>query len=187
MPTEAIFPFLLESNYRYDTVEPRYFGAREYTDFPVRVSMPAPAGACRPDDRMELRDGGGQMVPCLARPLLLWTDGSVRVWDVWFPANLRRTEKFTYTLRKGDGTGSLPMRALMCPLEMTVSVTLGDGAVLRRRVELPPLPKATEPARWEDEIEFELTRIGEYQAFRGTIVRKAWSCASSARCCLTWI
>jgi len=176
MPSNTAFSFLLESNYRYETVEPRYYGVREYLDFPVRVYMPAPEGACMPGDRMELRDGGGQAAPCLARPLLLWPDGSVRVWDVWFPASLRRTEKFTYTLQKGDSTGSLPVRALMVPCEVTVSVTLGDGdgAVLRRRVKLPPLPKA-EFAAWEDEADFELTRVGEYRAFRGTIVRKAWS------------
>ncbi|MHB9108614.1 MAG: beta-L-arabinofuranosidase domain-containing protein [Armatimonadota bacterium] len=175
MPSDAVFPFLLESNYRYETIEPRYYGAREYAGFPVRVCMPVPAGMCRPDDRMELRDDGGQAVPCLARPLLLWADGSVRVWDVLFPASLRRTEQFTYTLQKGDGTGSLPVRALMIPPEVTVSVTLGDGAVLRCRVALPPLPKAMEPACWENETDFELTRMGEYPAFRGTIVRKAWS------------
>ena len=175
MPCNAVFPFLLESNYRYETVEPRYYGAREYADFPVRVCLPVPEGMCRPEERMELRNGGGQAVPCLARPQLRWADGSVRVWDVWFPADLKRTEQFTYTLQKGDGTGSLPMRALMVPLEVTVSVTLGDGAELRRRIELPPLTMTTEPACWEDETAFELTRAGEYQAFRGAIVRKAWN------------
>jgi len=171
----AVFPFLLESNYRYETVEPRYYGAREYVDFPVRLSMPVPAGVCQPDDRMELRDAGGQAIPSLVRPLLCWPDGSVRVWDMCFPASLRRTDKFTYTLQKGDNPAGLPIRTLMFPIEVTVTVTLGDGAVLRRRVALPPLPKAPELASWEHETEFELTRAGEYQAFRGAIVRKAWS------------
>jgi len=172
---KVVFPFLLESNYRYETVEPRVYGAREYGGFPVRVCMPAPAGAGRPGDRMELRDADGGVTPCLARPLLFWPDGSVRVWDVWFPANLRRTEKHAYTLQQGEGTTDLPLRTLLHPREVTISVTLGDGAVLRRRVALPPLPEATEMTAWEHETAFELTRAGEYPAFRGAIVRKAWS------------
>ena len=212
--SDGVFPFLLESNYRYEIIEPRYYGATEYRDFPVRLSLPVPAGACAADEPMELREGSrspnakcrvgslspkpdvsgspspmnrawgpfgvpgdaGRIVPAVIAPRLRWPDGSVRVWDVWFPANLRRTEKHMYSLQRGQGRAQLPERALREPSAVSLSVVLGDGAELRKVVELPPLPTGGDAlACWERESPFELGPAGAPAAFRGAIVRKTWS------------
>jgi hypothetical protein len=124
---------------------------------------------------MELRGPTGELLPSTVRPLLLWPDGSVRVWEVWLAASLQRADKGVCTLQKGDGAVSLPSRAFTGPQSITISATLGDGAVLRNTVALPEEAPADGMAQWRDETEFELIRWGEYTAFRGAIVRTAWS------------
>ncbi len=169
------FPFLVECNDRYDTIEPRVYGPEAYDGFPARVSIPVPPGACRPKDAMALQGPDGQAVPAQLRPLLCWPDGSARVWELWFPCALRRMGRGVYTLHPGAPGGAPPADTLPEPSRVVLTVVLGDGMRLRQEVALPPLPAGDGLSAWRDEIECALARAGEFPAFRGAVVRRAWS------------
>lgn len=173
---DAVFTFHLQSNcYTYGSYT---HGAREYRDFPVRLSMPSPAGLLSPEEALELRDADGHPVPACIRPLLLWADGSVRVWEVSFPAILQRLATAEYRLLRSTGTPvKVAERLLVMPTEFTVLLVLEDGAEMRARVSFPPLfaPVDGRAACFEDEQPFALRKYGEFGTFQGVLTRKAWN------------
>jgi len=175
VPRETLFTFQLRSNYL--TYGQGTQGATEYCDFPVRLSMPSPAERCQPGDALELRDADDHVIPSVIRPLLCWADGSVRAWEVCFPANLQCKASAQYAIGRATGTPArVTEQPLQAPVEFTLYLTLEDGAVLRATVNFPELPASGGTAAvYEDKQPFDLRKAGEVGSFTGMLIRTAWS------------
>jgi len=173
---DPLFNFTLRANYYcYGSYT---HGAKTYHDFPVRLSMPSPEGLYSPGDALELHDADGQVVSSVIRPLINWADGSVRVWEVWFPANVKRMETARYSIHRASGKPVIvAQQPLDVPSDYTLYLTLDDGSVLRTKVSFPALLPTSDGAAayYEDEQAFELRKFGEYGSFNGVLVRKAWN------------
>src|SRR5690606_38011377 len=106
--------------------------AREYRGFPTRFSVPLPQGACAADQALELRDADGRSLPSTARPFVFWPDGSVRVWELWFPLHLARDRKMRLEVHRGSAAprDALPTVSPPVPDRCTVRVALDDGTTL---------------------------------------------------------
>jgi hypothetical protein len=165
--TTLLAAFGVESNYSYAD----WSGAREYRDFPVRVSIPLPAGKCAGDQPVELRDQAGRIVPCHSDPFVKWPDGSVRMWELWFPLRMKRLERRRLELHrsaKPDRPVRVAHQAL--PSSFVLSARLGNGSKLRQRIAFEP-PRGL---RSETENPFVLGRNPAAPVFRGAIVRRAF-------------
>ena len=164
--------FRVESNHGYHEM----MGASEYHNMPVRVSIPLAPKVCVPGDNLELCDEKGSPVPCQTNPFLLWPDGSVRVWGLWFPVNFKRGEARQFQLRRakaGKTTPRFPVADFSGPSTFRISIRPGKGSRLQDRVEF----KTTDRSKSfvEDEQAFELRNPSGEVRFKGAIVRRSFS------------
>jgi hypothetical protein len=168
--------FQIESNYSFMPYGCRRYGATEYGDFPVRLSVPVAAGRFSPKDRLSVRDSNGQIMPGIVRSLHLWSDGSVRVWEVWMPANLKREECKKFELVTADSqAGKSPIRLLNQPSEFTITAILADGTIASENVRFDERKTGDGLEAYEDEREFELKRKDGVTLFKGALIRTSWS------------
>jgi hypothetical protein len=170
------YAFGLRSNYTYFNVAFARSGKIHYRDFPVRLSLPAPEGKYRPDDRLALRDQRGRTLPAVIRPMTQWPDGSVRVWELFFAADMDQGERRAFEVIRG---GSRPAPTakrkafLREPSAFVLSVQLEDGTLLRRTLAFPA-PAAGAAAVCGVPCDFGRVKSGEYTAFKGALIRKTW-------------
>ena len=167
----CLVSFSVESNHGYHDM----MGAREYHNMPVRVSIPLAPNVCSPDESMELRDEKGRAIPCQKDPFLLWPDGSVRVWALWFPVNFKRGEsrRFElYRVKSGKESPQFPVADFSAPAVFHVSARLGNGTTLQGKVSFKA-PNRSQPFI-EDEEVFELANANKSVRFKGAIVRKSF-------------
>jgi hypothetical protein len=172
MKSKTIASFTVESNYGYHEM----IGAREYRDTPVRVSIPLAAGVCAPDAALELCDEKGRNVPCQANPFIRWPDGSVRVWELWFPSSFKRGESRRFELRRARNRGPSPQFPLADspePSAFRIALQPVNGAMLRSRVEFKPDGRAR--GFIEEEHAFDLSRANGTVRFKGAIIRRSFS------------
>lgn len=164
--------FCVESNHGYHEM----IGASEYRNTPVRVSIPLAAKISAPVDKLELRDEKGRAIPCQTDPFVLWPDGSVRVWELWFPASFKRGESRKFHVHRGKpgAVGSrFPVADFSGPTAFKVSLQPGKGSKLQAKVGFKAAGH-TKPFV-EDEESFELTSSNGSVKFKGAIVRKSFS------------
>ncbi|NQU11493.1 hypothetical protein HQ590_11920 [bacterium] len=174
MTTQPALTFRIESNYLCYGC--RTVGATEYHAFPVRVSVPAAPGRFSPQDRLEVRDDHGATVPGIVRPLHCWSDGSVRVWEVWMAAGLKRGDCRTFELGPARAVaGDLPGKLLQQPSAFTITAAWGAGATASERVAFDDRDAELGLAVQEDEREFELRASDGVLIFKGALIRRSWS------------
>lgn len=163
--------FELRSNYNYAN------GAGKYNSFPVRISIPSPAGSSSSDERLRLVDDAGKAVTASFAPLCRWPDGSVRVWSLWFAANLNKGESRRYTVspvasqsQPGDEFSALAPPAIH-KYQLSIT-TLGE--TLRQTVEFAPEEDAgTSPRQFEQERRFQLKDDAGRVVFHGALIRRS--------------
>ena len=177
------FPFEIRANYQYGGyLTP---AGANYRQFPIRVSIPVPEGACRPDQALELCDEYGAILPARVRPFLHWPDGSVRVYEVWFYADLKIKEQRQLTLQLGRGAPAEPAGAglaLQASATFNVALTLEDGTRLESAVTFAD-GAAREAFVREEEQPFVL-RHGGRDWFRGVLSRRTWGAYAGAELAL---
>ncbi|MBI2193451.1 MAG: glycoside hydrolase family 127 protein [Planctomycetes bacterium] len=170
--------FEIRSNYQLG-ISLIPWGASSYRRFPVRLSLPAPPCAHHPDQALELWAESGERVPSEIRPFILWPDGSVRAWEVWFPADLNLGEKKRYTLKPRSGEAERPSEPILFlsdPAHFSVSVLLSDGSRLAAEAGFSAGPRAAAPGRLatDEEQPVVLEREGK-SWFRGAMIRRTWT------------
>lgn len=161
----------LESNFGWDA----FAGPSAYRDHPSRLSIPLAAGVCRPEETLELRDEKGRVLTASFQPFLLWPDGSVRVWETWFPVNLRRRERQTLFVHRAGATasGRGDFHFQQEPRNFTISAVLDDGTRMTQPVVLDEIASSgAAPAARDDEKEFSLGMGPRRPLFQGAIVRR---------------
>lgn len=150
-------------------------GPQYYSQFPVRLSLPQAPGRCGAADELSLCDINGNTMAMHVRPFLFWPDGSVRVYELWFPLSLARGQRLTLEVHRARGNDkTLPKVKATTPVRCTISVVLEDGTTLTSEVAFSTLDTAT--SYYTDEYEFRLSYDEETEPlFHGAIVRKQWS------------
>lgn len=169
--------FRIESNYAWMAYGSRRAGATEYRDFPVRLSVPVPRGAFTPKDRLEVRGHAGAPAPAGVTPMLLYPDGSVRIWQVVMPLTLKREETQSFTLGPASAITATPPapQSPLQPSAFTVTATFADDSTATTTVTFDPPRFAGGIEQATDEQPFELRKGDEPAAFKGAIVRTSWS------------
>ena len=167
--------FEIRSNYELGLFQ-KPVGAN-YRNFPVRISIPVAPGANRPDQAMEVCDGNGGRVPASIRPFLLWSDGSVRAWEVWLHLTLKLGETQRFEFFASDAKSPAPVAhnlPLREPASFDLSVTLADGTRLEATSAFPARPSQGSGFVLEEEVAFPLRRDGR-DLFRGVLKRRTWN------------
>src|SRR4051812_48618297 len=121
--------FEVESNQGYSDFD----GPAQYQDFPTHLSLPLPSGACAPDESLEVRDRDRKTIPSIVRPFVRWPDGSVRVFDIWFPLAQARGHKSHFELDRADPKPRHSVgetRAVPFAHDVHLSLQLPDGSQL---------------------------------------------------------
>lgn len=181
--------FRVDSNYMFAPYGDRHIGATHYVDFPMRVSIPAGQGTFLPEDRLAVREAGelARVAHSSIKPMHLWPDGSVRVWEVWMPVSLKRGQSrdFYFGLAGREPRTKLPNCDLsLLPSRVVVTAVMGDGEVASQAIEFDPTTAGDGLWCREDERPFELSIKGQV-AFKGAVIRRRWSWYSAAEFSIT--
>jgi len=176
--------FTVESNYGYSEI----YGAARYNNFPVRVSIPLAPKTCAVDEILELRDEKGKVVSSSIRPMARWPDGSVRIWELWFPTgHLNRRESRRYELHRAKAATRATTQSLFLdqPSKFTLSVCLGDGTRVQSEIRLNPIKADSNQAVscFEDEKEISLEKNPGSTLFKGALARKTYTVGIPALSC----
>ncbi len=170
-----LLSFEVESNYGWIETA----GPSVYRDHPVRLSIPLAPKVCAPDDALEVRDEKGNVVPSSFHAFMKWPDDSVRAWELWFPANLKRGEKKSFSIHRADKSKApkATPQFLQQPSRFMISALTGDESRSNQPVDLGEIKTDSSRALspYEDEKEFALGMGPSRPLFHGAIVRKAYS------------
>ena len=132
--------FEIRSNYQLGLFQ-KPVGA-DYRNFPVRLSIPVPRATHRPDQPMEIRDEREEVIASMIRSFVFWDDGSVRVWEIWFHANLKLGETRRFYFHPADETAkTVTLKGLFLqePSSFSFMATLGDGSRIEGKSEFTPV------------------------------------------------
>lgn len=164
--------FHVEANQGYCDFD----GPAQYREVPVRVSIPLAPGICSPADHLELRDEHGTLTRRHTRAFLLWPDGSVRAWELWFPVTLRRATRMRFDLHLARRPPPAPPRSAFHgwneDLRFILSVKLGNGSRLKTAI---PLAAGNRELFSETGQKFLLDGAPGGARFRGDMLRRSWS------------
>lgn len=166
-------PIEIRSNYEFG-IHGVEHGAN-YRRFPLRFSVPTAEGAISPEQRFEIRDATGKLIPSLIRPFIQWPAGSARAWEVWLPLDLDLTTQQDYVMQvaaEESSPLSATVSALPVPIQFRITVTLQDGEQVTGDILLDDAAPRT--SVHEEEQPFELVQEGTL-LFKGTLQLRRWS------------
>jgi hypothetical protein len=159
--------FTVRANYNWSN------GAEQYRDFPVRISIPQPPGACAADTMPQLTDDAGQVIAAHFKPLCRWPDGSIRVFSLWFPATLDRSQTRSYTAAAASPGQAAPVATTVPAAINTFKLTVVlPDARLEQTIEFTDDGIDAGAHTYEQERGFQLKDYTGAVIFHGALIRR---------------
>jgi len=157
---DLITTFQIVSNHNYLT------GTKTYRNYPVHVCFPAPLGRDQSKDALRIVDDAAKDVPCSLTPLCHWHDGSVRVWEAWFPIDLAAEQIRTFTLVPGRSRASFTQMPRPNVVAFNIETELADGRIVVQSFDF----KAP-----TNDCDLDEVAPKNADEFRSAITRQTWS------------